>query len=177
MVPPMPVRRSFPARVALRLATMGLLAPLLLPTAGCNSTTAGEAAAAAEALPHAGSSGARVSAVSGPGGLLSDALYEGTFLGKGAKLSPGQHVETPKGTLCELELDGGVRVRLNEQTSIELPGGDHPRDLALTRGEAGVIAPTDGSAGVVVAAGDETLRVGSGEAQVRNVGATRHFAV
>jgi mannose-6-phosphate isomerase-like protein (cupin superfamily) len=184
MVRRMPDR---PSRVlnALQRTTLGLLVPLLTSVAGCNSgrneaeasdTAASGAAGVASLTGQPG----QITAVSGPGGLISDALAEGTFLGKGAKLSPGQHVETPKGTLCELEL-ADVRIRLNEQTSIELPGGDHPDALVLTRGELVVIAGSDdgkkSTREVLVAAGDETLHVATGEVQVRNIGSTRHFAV
>ena len=165
---------------------MGLAAVMLAPAPACKSVddaaeSVTEGAAASVVAAAAVSLDASVSAVSGPGGLLSDALAEGTFLGKGAKLSAGQHVETPKGTLSEIELRGGVRLRLNEQTAIELPGGDHPDALVLTRGELVVVAPSPsasaGPAGIVVAAGEEMLRITSGEAQIRNVGNTRHFAV
>jgi hypothetical protein len=178
MVPPMPVRSRL-------LVTLGLLAPLL--GIGCKGADDEQAAAAAsEAAATTTALTARVTAVSGPSGLASDALAEGTFLGKGAVLSPGQHVETPGGTLSELELSNGVRIRLNEQTSIELPGRDHPEAMVLTRGEVVVIAPYSNTRGeseddehgaLAVAAGDETLRVASGEAQIRNVGSARHFAV
>lgn len=138
----------------------------------------GEPAAAAVGAPTpAPDDGGEVVAISGPGGLTSPALAAGTFLGKGGRLQVGQVLETPKGTLAELRLPGGIRVRMNEDTAIALPGRDAAARLVLTRGEVVVLTEPGATAELAVAAGDEVLTVARGEAQVRNAGATRRFAV
>jgi hypothetical protein len=167
--------------------------PILFPSAslcllmalGCRSgdaapegAPAGESAATAVAVPTpAPDDGGEVVAISGPGGLQSPTLAAGTFLGKGGRLQVGQALETPKGTLAELRLPGGIRVRMNEDTALTLPGPDAAARLVLTRGEVVVLTEPAATAELSVAAGDEVLTVARGEAQVRNAGATRHFAV
>ncbi len=122
--------------------------------------------------------GGAITGVSGPGGVKADGLAEGTFLGQGGKLSPGQAAWTPKGTLAELELASGGRVRMNEDTKIVLPGGDHPQAVALERGELVLLAGKAGDAtNLVVQAAGETFTVHSGEAQVRATGDGRRWAV
>ena len=144
--------------------------------AGCGETESAtspqEAAAAARAQEGVGG---RISAVTGPGGVRSSSLAEGTFLGPDARIEPGQDLHTPRGTLAEVALDGGARLRLNEQTQLALPGGDHPQAVQLRQGE--VVALATESAPVAVAAGEETLRILTGEAQIRHAGATRRYAV
>ncbi len=120
---------------------------------------------------------AKVVAISGPGGLTSPTLAPGTFLGKGGQLTEGQSVETPRGTLAELELRDGTRVRLNESTAIKLPSAVGEA-LTLTRGEVDVVAaPGESDEALRIAAGDETLVIESGEASARNTGSTRRYAV
>jgi hypothetical protein len=122
--------------------------------------------------------GGTITGVSGPGGVKADALAEGTFLGQGGKLSPGQAAWTPKGTLAELELASGGRVRLNEDTKIVMPGADHPGAVLLERGELVLLAGKAGDANhLVVQAAGETFTVGSGEAQVRATADGRRWAV
>lgn len=139
---------------------------------------AGEQAAAAAGVPvPAPDDGGEVVAISGPGGLASPTLPAGTFMGKGGRLQKGQVLETPKGTLAELRLPGGIRVRMNEDTALALPGPDAAARLVLTRGEVVVLTEPGATAELAVAAGDEVLTLAHGEAQVRNSGATRRFAV
>jgi Vault protein inter-alpha-trypsin domain/von Willebrand factor type A domain/FecR protein len=157
----------------------------LLMALGCGSGEAApEGAPADAATPEAATTpapapddGGEVVAISGPGGLLSPTLAAGTFLGKGGRLQVGQVLETPKGTLAELRLPGGIRVRMNEDTALTLPGPDAAARLVLTRGEVVVLTEPASTAELAVAAGDEVLTIARGEAQVRNAGATRHFAV
>lgn len=157
----------------------------LLLALGCRSDAPPEgspAAASPEAAPvatpaPAPDDGGEVVAISGPGGLGSPTLPAGTFLGKGGRLQKGQVLETPKGTLAELRLPGGVRVRMNEDTALTLPGPDAAARLVLARGEVVVLTEPSSTAELAVAAGDEVLTVAHGEAQVRNAGATRRFAV
>ncbi|MCA9706768.1 MAG: FecR domain-containing protein, partial [Myxococcales bacterium] len=158
----------------------------LLLALGCRSTeSATEAepaegsaeattAASAEAEPN---DGGEVIAISGPGGIASPSLPAGTFLGKGGRLQVGQPLETPRGTLAELRLPGGVRVRMNEDTAITLPGTDAAARLVLTRGEVVVLTEPGATAELQVAAGDEVLTVARGEAQIRNSGDVRRFAM
>lgn len=157
--------------------------PLALTTAvliGCNQVPteqlgaqAGSAVALVETA--SGPRAAEVTAVSGPGGLRSPGLAEGTFLGKGAKLEAGQTVETPKGTLAEVALDGGARMRLNEDTALVVPptGGE----VTVTRGEVVVLVDARTSGGLALRAGDDAIRVEGGEVQVVHAGANRHVAV
>jgi hypothetical protein len=160
-----------------------LLASLVLGSFGCNGDPT--APDAAEPAPDAAETpevaeiapAGEVAAISGPGGLSSPALEPGTFLGKGGQLVEGQAVETPRGTLAELQLRGGVRVRLNENTAIKLPTGDGA-PLTLTRGEVVIVAAAGEAAeALTVAAGDETFVVNGGEAQARNTGSSRHYSV
>lgn len=159
----------------------------LLVAMGCRSEEAGapegspaaaspDPAAVAAPTP-APDDGGEVVAISGPGGLSSPALPAGTFMGKGGRLQKGQVLETPKGTLAELRLPGGIRVRMNEDTALTLPGPDAAARLVLARGEVVVLTEPGATAELAVAAGDEVLTLARGEAQVRNAGATRRFAV
>ncbi|MEM6995169.1 MAG: VIT domain-containing protein, partial [Myxococcota bacterium] len=131
---------------------------------------------AAEAEAEAGGAVATVTGISGPGGLTSSALQPGAFLGKGAVLNAGQTVETPRGTLAELQLSDGTKLRLNEDTAVKVPSVKWPRRFELTRGEMVAITAA-GAEAVEVAAGEELLTVAAGEAQVRNVGDGRRYAV
>lgn len=158
----------------------------LLMALGCRAgeaVTEGDPAAAEPEATKAGApvpapdDGGEVVAISGPGGLASPTLPPGTFMGKGGRLQKGQRLETPKGTLAELRLPGGVRVRMNEDTALALPGPGAEARLVLTRGEVVVLTEPGATAGLSVAAGDEVLTLAHGEAQVRSSGATRRFAV
>ena len=158
----------------------------LLMALGCRSGEAVTEADPAAAEPEATKAGTpvptpddggEVVAISGPGGLASPTLPAGTFMGKGGRLQKGQVLETPKGTLAELRLPGGIRVRMNEDTALALPGPDAAARLVLTRGEVVVLTEPGATAELAVAAGDEVLTLAHGEAQVRNSGATRRFAV
>lgn len=162
-------------------------APLcLLLALGCRPNEAapeGEPVAASPTQAAAGTptpgpdDGGEVVAISGPGGVTSPALPAGAFLGKGGRLQKGQLLETPKGTLAELRLPGGIRVRMNEDTALTLPGSDAAARMVLTRGEVVVLTEPSATAELAVAAGDEVLTVAHGEAQIRHTGATRRFAV
>lgn len=158
----------------------------LLMAVGCRGggEAAPQEAAAGEQTPAVAGTpvptpddGGEVVAISGPGGLASPTLPAGTFMGKGGRLQKGQVLETPKGTLAELRLPGGIRVRMNEDTALALPGPDAAARLVLTRGEVVVLTEPGATAELSVAAGDEVLTLARGEAQVRNFGATRRFAV
>ncbi|MEM7154710.1 MAG: VIT domain-containing protein [Myxococcota bacterium] len=154
----------------------------LLLTLGCGSepppTTAEAPAEAAETTQEAAAvPGGEVVAISGPGGLRSPALPPGTFMGPGGRLEAGQSLETPKGTLAELRLETGVRIRMNEDTALSLPGSGAASRLVLTRGEIVVLTEPGVTADLAVAAGDEVLTVAQGEAQIRHDGGTRRFAV
>ncbi|MBL4686220.1 MAG: FecR domain-containing protein [Nannocystaceae bacterium] len=119
---------------------------------------------------------ATVANISGPSGLASADLPPGTFLGKGAVLSAGQTVETPRGTLAELQLADGTKVRLNEDTALKVPTTKWPRRFELTRGEIVTVTAAGGEP-IEIVAGSETLSVIAGEAQARNIGDARHYAV
>lgn len=168
-------RRTTPLAIAVKLALVPALAGL-----ACNPVDpdaiagqAGAAAALADATPGA----AEVTAVSGPGGLLSPGLPEGTLLGKGARLSWGQTIETPKGTLAELSVGQGLRLRLNEDTAIVLPS-EAGGDLTLTRGEVVALVDAKNASGPArVRAGDDAVRIDAGEVQVVHAGANRNVAV
>lgn len=174
---PMPALGSL--RRPSRLAAVSLALAL-----GCGSepppdaaeAPAAEAEAEAEA-PAAPADGGEVVAISGPGGVESPALPAGAFMGKGGRLQVGQALHTPKGTLAELRLTGGIRVRMNEDTALTLPGADASSRLVLTRGEIVILTEPDSTAELAVAAGDEVLTLSRGEAQIRNTGASRRFAV
>lgn len=162
-----PVRRS-----PFALTTALLLACNQVPTEQLGAQ-AGSAASLVDAA--SGPRAAEVTAVSGPGGLRSPGLADGTFLGKSAKLEAGQTIETPKGTLAEIALEGGARLRLNEDTALVVPapGGE----VTLTRGELVVLVDGRTGSGLQLRAGDDTVRVETGEAQVVHAGANRHVAV
>ncbi len=173
---PMPARRTISSRAC------SPWLPLVLAL-GCNSQAAQDPASAelaaeqaAEATPAHPENG-EVVAISGPGGVHSPALEAGTFLGKGAHLEAGQVLETPRGTLAELRLQGGIRVRMNEDTALTLPAADAASRLVLSRGEIVVLTEPGSTAELAVAAGDEVLTLTRGEAQIRHAGAARRFAV
>ncbi|MBX7077908.1 MAG: FecR domain-containing protein [Nannocystaceae bacterium] len=157
-----------------------LALPLLLGGSSCNEVPtetiaqqAGAAAPVAEAAKP--NRGAEVTAISGPGGLRSSALAEGTFLGKGAKLDAGQRTWTPKGTLAELQLPGGTRLRLNEDTEVTVPAPG--AELVLGRGELVALVEGRASEPLVVRAADDTIRVEGGEVQIVHGGGKRQIAV
>ncbi len=172
---PGPSRRPRSRTVLVRCAL-----PLLVCAASCNEVPsetiaqqAGAVAPVAEAAKP--NRGAEVTAISGPGGLRSSALAEGTFLGKGAKLDAGQRTWTPKGTLAELQLPGGTRLRLNEDTEVTVPapGGE----LVLGRGELVALVEGRASEPLLVRAADDTVRVEGGEVQIVHAGGKRQIAV
>ncbi|MEM9455667.1 MAG: VIT domain-containing protein [Myxococcota bacterium] len=172
------------ARPPVRPRPHGLWLCVLLAL-GCRSsdaqTEAKPAAAPAEAedaaAPAIPQDGGEVVAISGPGGIQSPSLPAGAFLGQGGRLAIGQPLQTPKGTLAEIRLPGGIRVRMNEDTALTLPGADAARRLVLTRGEVVVLTEPDATAHLAVAAGDEVLTVARGEVQIRHLGSVRRFAV
>lgn len=168
-------------RVSWRLLTTAALGVGTAATVSCgglgDDTPAAESSAqneqASESSP--GESTAKITAVTGPGGLTSEGLPAGTFLGKGAALSAGQKIATPKGTLAELSVGNGIRVRMNEDTELSVPSAKG-EPATLTRGELVVLAGKAGDAAFEIRAADDSLIVESGEAQVRT-GETRRFAV
>lgn len=114
-----------------------------------------------------------VLAVRGPGGLTSSRLAAGTLLGTGAAIEAGQDLQTPKGTLAEIQWDR-ARLRVNEDSSVRMPGTES-EPLRLERGAMVVLAPDDVK--VTIAAGPGQLEVQGGEAEVRIDGEQPHFAV
>lgn len=158
-----------------------LIAGTVLGLAGCGggqdaSEAEPEAQPGAEAA-AVGGSGAKVTSISGPGGITSPDLAAGTFVGAGGHFDPGAALETAKGTLAELELDGGGgHLYMNEDTRLSLPGGDHPGAVALDRGE--LVATTTPEKGpVVVRSGSDAVTLETGEVQVRAEGDNHRFAV
>ncbi len=119
--------------------------------------------------------GAKVTSISGPGGVSSPSLPSGTFVGAGGRFDPGSVLETAKGTLAELELDGGAHLYVNEGTRLTLPGGDHPGAVDLERGE--LVATASEPETVVVRSGSDEVALETGEVQVRAEGDVRRFAV
>lgn len=155
-----------------------LIAGTVLGLSGCpgGEETPSEAAAEAEANANAGGSGAKVTSISGPGGITSPDLAAGTFVGAGGHFDAGASLRTAKGTLAELELDAGGHLYVNEDTRLSLPGGDHPDAVALDRGE--VVATTTAQKGpVIVRSGADAITLETGEVQVRAEGDTHRFAV
>ncbi len=120
---------------------------------------------------------AKISSISGPGGVTSPALPSGTFLGPGGRVEPGQELRTPKGTLAELELETGGRLYMNEDTALSLPGAEHPEAVSLERGELVVTAGKPSDPSIIVRSGEDTLTVDSGEVQVRAGGGRHRYAV
>lgn len=158
-----------------------LIAGTVLGLAGCGGgqDTPTDANADAQPVPEATNargSGAKVTSISGPGGITSPDLAAGTFVGAGGRFEPGAGLQTAKGTLAELELDAGGHLYMNEDTRLSLPGGDHPGAVALDRGE--LVATTTPEKGpVVVRSGADAVTLETGEVQVRAEGDTRRFAV
>ncbi len=156
---------------------LALSAALLLACNQVPTEQLGAQAVSAAALVEAASTpvAAEVTAVSGPGGLRSEGMPEGTYLGKSAKLEAGRAIETPKGTLAELALEGGARLRLNEDTALVVPatGGE----VILSRGEIVALVDARTPGGLQLRAGDDTVRVEAGEVQLVHEGIHRHVAV
>ncbi|MEM6291571.1 MAG: VIT domain-containing protein [Myxococcota bacterium] len=168
-------------RVGWRIAPLvvPLIAGAVLGGPGCGQESEAQAptdAAAAED-PTSGGTGASVVSISGPGGITSPTLAAGTFIGAGGHVEPGQELATPKGTLAQLQLDGGGTFAMNEDTRLALPGGDHPDAIALQRGELVVRAGKPGDRAVHVVGGGDDLAVESGEVQVEAKGDARRYAV
>lgn len=172
---------SIHKRVSWRLLTTAALgasvtAPIACGGLGGDASQAETASEEAEtSAPNSGESTAKVTAVTGPGGLTSDGLPPGTFLGKGAALTAGQTISTPKGTLAELAVGDGIRVRMNEDTKLVVPSAKG-QPATLERGELVVLAGKAGDTGFEIRAADDSFIVESGEAQIR-AGQTRRFAV
>lgn len=123
---------------------------------------AGDAAARGDAV-------AELTAVSGPAGARTEDLAEGTFLGAGAKLRPGQTLAIPRGTLAEVRLRGGTVLRLNEDTRLTLPEALDGRSLALVGGELVAIVAA-GQPPLSVRAGADVLDITQGEARALSRG-------
>ena len=156
-----------------------LIAGAVLCLPGCEpneSPAGGEDGSATQEPAIPAGRGAKVTSISGPGGITSPSLPPGTFVGAGGRLEAGSTAETAKGTLAELRLDGGGDLYVNEDTRISLPGADHPGTVSLERGELVVAADSTDTA-VVVQTGDDAITVEAGEVQVRAEGETHRFAV
>ncbi len=157
-----------------------LIAGAVLGLSSCersnDAPTNPEAENSASEDPKGGGSGAKVTSISGPGGITSPELPAGTFVGAGGRFEAGVGLQTAKGTLAELELDQGGQLYMNEDTRLSLPGGDHPGAVTLDRGE--LVATTTAEAGeVVIRTGDDALTLHTGEVQVRAEGDIHRFAV
>ncbi len=166
MARPRRCTRSLASTVALALAS------------GCNAVPAqviGQAAAASAVLAGTVESVAEVTATTGPTGLAGPALARGTYYGKGARLESGTRVETPVGTLAELALGPGRRLRLNERAALTLGAADAVS--TLHGGE--IVALVDARVGPALElelAGDR-VRIDDGEVQLVHAGEQHHVAV
>ena len=145
------------------------------------TTAAGPDAAAAKTQPAAptapaGEAVAELTSVHGPAGVRTTDLAEGTFLGAGARLLPGQTLIVPRGTLAELKLSGGTVLRLNEDTRVVAPDSAQSRSLELTSGELVAIVAA-GQPPLSVRVGGDTLDVASGEARALARGDRHSFDV
>ncbi|PRQ07080.1 VIT domain-containing protein [Enhygromyxa salina] len=119
----------------------------------------------------------KITKIRGSRGVGSPDLPEGAFLGEGATVHAGQWLELPRGTRVELELSGGQRLRVDEDSRLRLPGArgpDQPEQIELTRGRLVVL--TD-AAPLEVLAADDRLLVERGEVELHHAGDTRHFGV
>ncbi len=121
---------------------------------------------------------AEVTKIRGSRGVQSPDLPEGAFLGEGAALHANQWIELPRGTRVELELGGGQRLRIDEDSKVKLPAqidGEQPTTIELERGRLVVLA--DDGQDLEVLAADDRLVVERGEVELHHAGATRHFGV
>ena len=155
----------------LTIALVGACGPA---AGGPGPAVRSEAAEAAPAAPVSTTTVGEITAVRGSAGVRTDDLAEGTFLGAGARLSGGQRLSVPAGTLAELRLDGGAVVRLNEGAVIMLQDPAAGRALALERGELVAIV-AGGQAPLRVEVGGEVLEVTRGEARAAWRGEGRSY--
>jgi hypothetical protein len=159
----------------LRLA---LALPLSLMLGCQTQPTAGQAEGEVNSGATVGPQVATITKIRGNRGVKSPELPEGAFLGEGAALQAGQWIELPRGTRVELQLGGGQRLRIDEDSKIKLPeriDGEQPTQVELSRGRMVVLAD-DGQL-VEILAADDRLVVERGEVELHHAGATRHFGV
>ncbi|MCA9634677.1 MAG: FecR domain-containing protein, partial [Myxococcales bacterium] len=175
------MRTRLPLTLGLLLALGGCNRPQGAADGGAAQDTKAEAGAAeagpgaSDAAPASGDVVAAVSAVSGPSGIRTADLAEGTFLGKGAKLRAGQVIQVPRGTLAELSLEGGGTLRINEASELVVhPASD--RKVELRSGELVAIV-TAGQTPLTIASGEDLLEVSQGEARALNRDGHRDYAV
>lgn len=183
----MPEPRFAPRKLA-RLRALALVLPLAGLSVGCERARAPEdgasqhekgAAEGEAAAPTVGT----VAKIRGSRGVHSPDLPDGAFLGEGAAVHAGQWLELPRGTRVEIELGGGGRLRIDEDSRIRLPGGSvDEAPLTLERGRLIVFADGVGPEGgerspLEVVAGDDRLTVERGEVELHNAGETRHYGV
>jgi mannose-6-phosphate isomerase-like protein (cupin superfamily)/Flp pilus assembly protein TadD len=161
------------------LPHLGLGFALALPlVAGCHSTPdAAEAEGEAASAPTVASEVATIAKIRGSRGVHSPDLPEGAFLGEGASIHAGQWLELPRGTRVELELAGGQRLRIDEDSRVRVPEASSAEQMAkveLTRGRLVVLSE---AAPLEVLAADDRLVVERGEVELHHAGETRHFGV
>jgi hypothetical protein len=172
-------RSSLPRARTLVFSSLALALPLLF---GCRSSAPGEGAegdgeARLGEQAQQGAVVAKITKIRGGRGVSSPALPEGAFLGEGAALHAGALIELPRGTRAELELAGGQRLRLDEDSRLRLPKADGAATGASTvlELERGRLVVLGGELEVVAA--DDRLTIERGEVQVNHAGDTRHYGV
>ncbi|PRQ04334.1 Vault protein inter-alpha-trypsin [Enhygromyxa salina] len=158
---------------------LALALPLSAPLGCQRQPDAG--AAEGEADPGTAEQAAEVGKITkirGSRGVGSPDLPEGAFLGEGATVHAGQWLELPRGTRVELELGGGQRLRLDEDSRLRLPttksDAEQLAQVELTRGRLVVLAD---AAPLEVLTADDRLVVERGEVELHHAGETRHFGV
>lgn len=165
-------RRTLATTLSLALAACN---PAAQPDSKGEGSGAQGPAVPAQA-PATGAMVAELTAVSGPAGVRTEDLAQGTFLGPGARLSAGQALLVPRGTIAELRLVGGTLVRVNEDSRVVLPEGPDARVLTLGSGEAVAIVAA-GQPPLSLRSGPDTLDVSSGEARAFSRGERRSYDV
>ena len=119
---------------------------------------------------------AKVGELHGRGGLRSEGMPDGTFLGEGAPIRIGQTLETPRGLRVELQLDSGATLRVDEQSSLRLTAADV---IEVERGRVVAIAEsTDGAdLPLELRSHSERLALARGRAQVDASDSTRAWSI
>ena len=157
--------------------SLALALPLLFGCNGpANSVEAGGEDVADTATEAAAAVGT-ITKIRGSRGVGSPDLPEGAFLGEGATVHAGQWLELPRGTRVELELSGGQRLRLDENSRLRLPEAGSAEQLAaveLTRGRLVVLSD---ATPLEVRAAEDRLVVERGEVELHHAGETRHYGV
>lgn len=165
--------------------SLALALPLVF---GCQSAPEPAAVGTeADPAPVAGPQVAKISKIRGNRGVTSPDLPDGAFLGEGASIRADQWLELPRGTRVELELTGGGRLRIDEDSRLRIPAlsptpspnpgptaTPAPTVVELTRGRLVVLAD---SSPIEILAADDRLLVERGEAELHHAGETRHYGV